>query len=75
MATGREEEKEEAFFGPGEDFDDNFGIIMSFFGKMRILMFNLEHPHRRDRAELSHGRNEEILVYTPGNEESQPCVP
>ena len=28
MATGREEE---AFFGPGEDFDDNFGIIMSFF--------------------------------------------
>ena len=31
MATGREEEKEEAFFGPGEDFDDNFGIIMSFF--------------------------------------------
>ena len=61
MATGREEE-EEAFFWPGEDFDDNFGIIMSFFfGKMRILMFNLEHPHRRDRAEFSHGRNEEIL--------------
>ena len=24
-------------------------------------MFNLEHPHRRDRAEFSHGRNEEIL--------------
>ena len=29
MATGREEE--ERVFWPGEDFDDNFGIIMSFF--------------------------------------------
>ena len=34
MATGREEEEEEEerhFFWPGEDFDDNFSIIMSFF--------------------------------------------
>ena len=61
MATGREEEEERHFFGQVRILMIIWHNYEVFFGKMRISMFNLEHPHRRDRAEFSHGRNEEIL--------------